>query len=321
MSNSPKILDQLRSAVTTRHMSERTYDAYAHWIKRYCRYHKLRHPVEMAEPEVNAFLTHLAVEEKVSASTQNQALSALLFLYNAILKKNLGALGEVIRAHRPKRLPVVLSKDEVKKLFLHLNNQYRLAAMLMYGTGLRINECLMLRVQDIDMAKFEITVRRGKGNKDRRTMLPEILVPHLKEHLKKVKNIHDMDLADGWGRVILPDALAAKYPNAAKEWKWQWVFPQLNRWRCNETNTQGRHYIDETILQRNFKLAVQAAGITKHATPHCLRHSFATHLLENGYDIRTVQELLGHTSLDTTMIYTHVLNKGGLGVKSPMDSL
>ena len=321
MSDSPKILDQLRSAIRTRHMSDRTYDAYAYWVKRYCRYHKLRHPSTMGEAEINSFLTHLATKEKVSASTQNQALAALLFLYQNVLKQTVGEIGEVIRAKRTLRIPVVLSKEEVRTILPRMKGQYRLMASLIYGTGMRLNECLMLRVQDIDIGKLELTVRRGKGNKDRRTMLPQSLVPALKEHLRRVKVIHDKDRSEGWGKVKLPDSLAKKYVNADREWKWQWVFPQERRWKDEKTGEEGRHYVDSSLLQKTFKAAVDEAGIAKHATPHTLRHSFATHLLENGYDIRTVQELLGHASVETTMIYTHVLNKGGMGVKSPADLL
>jgi integron integrase len=245
----------------------------------------------------------------------------LLFLYRFVLDREVGDLGEVIRARRPKRLPVVLTREEVKAVLAQLHGDKGLMAALMYGAGLRLMECLRLRVQDIDFSRNEILVRDGKGAKDRVTMLPESLKKTLEEHLRKVKAIHEKDLADGWGRVPLPDALDRKYPNASREWRWQWVFPQENRWKNERTGEQGRHHVDESILQRAFRQAVERAGLTKRATCHTLRHSFATHLIEAGYDIRTVQELLGHKDVRTTMIYTHVLNRGGKGVRSPVDEL
>jgi integron integrase len=275
----------------------------------------------MAEPEINAFLTHLAVKEKVSASTQTQALSALLFLYRHVLDREIGHLGDVIRARKPKRLPVVMTREEVKAVLGHLDGDKWLMASLMYGAGLRLMECLRLRVQDIDFERNEITVRDGKGSKDRRTMLPESLKSPLREHLRKVKAMHERDLRDGWGRVQMPDALDRKYPHAPADWRWQWVFPQENRWKNTKTGEQGRHHVHETIPQRAVKGAVRAARIVKHVGCHIFRHSFATHLLEAGYDIRTIQELLGHKDVTTTMIYTHVLNKGGHGVRSPVDAL
>jgi integron integrase len=286
------------------------------WIKRFILFHNKRHPAEMAEPEINAFLTHLALKERVSASTQNQALSALLFLYRYVLGRELGG---VIRAHRPKRSPVVLTRE--KAVLAELSGDKWLMASLMYGAGLRLMECLRLRVQDIDFARNEITVRDGKGARDRVTMLPESLKTPLQEHLRKVKAIHEKDLRDGYGRVPLPNALDRKYPNASGDWRWQWVFPQGHRWVNPRTGEQGRHHVDESILQKAFKQAVEKAGLTKRATCHTLRHSFATHLIEDGYDIRTVQELLGHKDVRTTMVYTHVLNRGGRGVKSPVDAL
>jgi integron integrase len=288
------------------------------WIKRFILFHNKRHPAEMAEPEINAFLTHLALKERVSASTQNQALSALLFLYRYVLGRELGG---VIRAHRPKRSPVVLTREEVKAVLAELTGDKWLMASLMYDAGLRLMECLQLRVQDIDFARNEITVRDGKGARDRVTMLPESLKTPLQEHLRKVKAIHEKDLRDGYGRVPLPNALDRKYPNASGDWRWQWVFPQGHRWVNPRTGEQGRHHVDESILQKAFKQAVEKAGLTKRATCHTLRHSFATHLIEDGYDIRTVQELLGHKDVRTTMVYTHVLNRGGRGVKSPVDAL
>lgn len=275
----------------------------------------------MAEPEINAFLTHLAVKENVSASTQNQAPSALLFLYRHVLGREIGNLGEVIRARKPKRLPVVMSRDEVKAVLAQLSGDKWLMASLMYGAGLRLMECLRLRVQDIDFARNEIIIRDGKGAKDRITMLPETLKVPLREHLKRVKAIHDRDLAEHWGRVQMPDALDRKYPNAPADWRWQWVFPQENRWKNIKTGEEGRHHIDESLVQKAVKNAVARSGLVKRATCHTFRHSFATHLLEGGYDIRTVQELLGHNDVKTTMIYTHVLNRGPAGVRSPFDAL
>ncbi len=318
---SPKLLESLREALHVRHYSHRTEDTYCSWVKRFVHFHKLRHPKEMGELEINLFLTHLAVSEKVSASTQNQALSALLFLYRHVIGKEVGDLGHVIRARKPIHLPVVLTRDEVKALLAQLAGDKWLMASLMYGAGLRLMECLRLRVQDIDFSRNEIMVRDGKGAKDRITMLPESLKQPLSDHLKNVKRIHDRDLADGWGRVLLPGALDRKYPNAPAEWRWQWVFPQENRWTNTKTGEEGRHHIDESLIQKAVKSAAFHAQLIKRATCHTFRHSFATHLLEAGYDIRTIQELMGHKDVSTTMIYTHVLNKGGHGVKSPVDGL
>ncbi len=320
-SRPPKLLDQMRQALRSRHYSRRTEQTYCHWVKRYIHFHNVRHPAEMAEPEINAFLTHLAVKEKDAASTQNQALSALLFLYRHVLGREVGDLGEVIRARKPKRLPVVMTRDEVKAVLANLSGDKWLMASLMYGAGLRLMECLRLRVQDLDFSRNEILVRDGKGAKDRITMLPESLKAPLQEHLKHVRAIHERDLADGWGRVLLPDALDRKYPNAPKEWRWQWVFPQERRWKNAQTGQEGRHHVHESIIQKAVNGAVRKAGLAKRATCHTFRHSFATQLLESGYDIRTVQELLGHKDVKTTMIYTHVLNRGGKGVKSPVDDL
>ncbi|MEW6229029.1 MAG: integron integrase [Bacillota bacterium] len=317
----PRLLDRLREALRTRHYSRNTEQTYCHWVKRFIYFHNVRHPAEMAEPEINAFLTHLAVKEHVSASTQNQALCALLFLYRHVLGKEIGELGEVIRARKPRRLPVVLTREEVKAVIGQLKGDKWLMANLMYGAGLRLMECLRLRVQDIDFAANQIIVRAGKGNKDRETMLPEKVKQRLTEHLERVKQLHQIDLAAGFGRVEMPNALARKYPNASAEWGWQFVFPQEHRWINKQTGEQGRYHMDESLLQRAVKDAVRKAGVVKHVTCHTFRHSFATHLLEDGYDIRTVQELLGHNDVKTTMIYTHVLNRGGKGVRSPADSL
>lgn len=275
----------------------------------------------MAEPEINAFLTHLAVKEKVSASTQNQALSALLFLYRHVIGREVGDLGDVIRARKPKRLPVVMTREEVKAVLANLEGDKWLMASLMYGAGLRLMECLRLRVQDVDFSLHQILIRDGKGAKDRITMLPESLKTALKEHLKQVKIVHERDLSDGWGRVLMPNALDRKYPKAPYDWRWQWIFPQENRWKNTKTGQQGRHHVHQSIVQRSVKEAVRRAQVIKHVGCHTFRHCFATHLLESGYDIRTIQELLGHKDISTTMIYTHVLNRGGQGVRSPMDEL
>jgi integron integrase len=315
------VIADLCAALQARHYSRRTEQAYSHWVTRFLHFHQGRHPVEMAEADINRFLTHLAVTEQVSSSTQNQALAAFLFFYHHVIGRNVGDLGEVIRARKPERLPVVMTREEVKAVLANLAGEKRLMASLMYGAGLRLMECLRLRVQDIDFSRNEVLVRDGKGAKDRITMLPESLNAPLQAHLKKVKAIHEKDLADGWGRVLLPDALDRKYPNAPKDWRWQWVFPQETRWKNTKTGEEGRHHVHETILQRTVKDAVRRAGVVKHAGCHTFRHSFATHLLETGYDIRTIQELLGHKDVSTTMMYTHVLNKGGHGVRSPIDGL
>jgi integron integrase len=314
-----KLLNRLREALRARKYSQRTEQSYVMWVKRFIRFHNLRHPSDMAEPEINTFLTHLAVERKVSASTQNQALSALLFLYRHVLDKEIDELGEVIRARRPRRLPVVMTRDEVRAVLRRLSGEKWLVAALLYGSGLRLLECLRSRVQDFDFMTSQITVRDGKGNQDRVTMLPTSLHEPLRVHLDEVREIHAQDIRDGFGRVAMPYALAQKYPNAASDWRWQWVFPQQRRWRDLQTGHQGRHHMDASIIQRAVKEAVRQAGLTKRATCHTFRHSFATHLLEDGYDIRTIQELLGHRDVKSTMIYTHVLNRGPTGVRSPID--
>ena len=317
----PKLLDQLRESLRSRHYSRRTEQTYCQWVKRFIFFHHVRHPAEMAEPEMNQFLTHLAVKEHVSASTQNQALSALLFLYRYVLNREIGDLGEVIRARKPIRVPIVMTREEVKAVLNHLTGDKWLMASLMYGAGLRLMECLRLRVQDVDFGRNEITIRDGKGAKDRMTMLPESLKSPLQDHLQKVKKIHKKDLAEGWGRVKMPDALDRKYPNAPSDWRWKWVFPQEKRWKNLKTGEEGRHHADESLVQKAVKDSVVKAGLIKRGTCHTFRHSFATHLLEGGYDIRTVQELLGHKDVKTTMIYTHVLNRGPTGVRSPVDTL
>jgi integron integrase len=317
--DAPRLMDQMRDALRSRHYSRRTEQAYCLWVRRYLRFHGMRHPSEMGEREINAFLTHLAVDGKVSASTQNQALAGLLFLYRNVVGREVGDLTGVIRARKQKRLPVVLTREEVRALLDSLEGVDWLMTSLMYGTGMRLSECLTLRIQDVDFARSQITVRDGKGGKDRVTMLPESLEQEMRHQMKLAKRVHDRDLAEGWGRVLLPDALERKYPNAAAEWRWQWVFPQERRWRNERSGLQGRHHMDPSIPQRAVRDATRRAGIIKRVSCHTLRHSFATHLLESGYDIRTIQELLGHKDVSTTMIYTHVLNKGGLGVRSPLD--
>jgi len=316
-----KLITQMQAALRARHYSRRTEQSYCQWVRRYIHYHGLRHPAELAEPEINAFVTYLAVEERVSASTQTQALSAILFLYRHVLHREVGELSELIRPQTPKRLPVVLSREEVRALLARLEGQDLLIASLLYGAGLRLMECLRLRVLDLDMAHGELIVRSGKGDKDRVTTLPRALEPALREQLRHARAVHVADLSGGWGRVRLPDALARKYPRAPAEWRWQWVFPQQRRWIDRRTGEQGRHHVHPSVVQRAVKDAAERAGIAKHATCHTLRHSFATHLLESGYDIRTIQELLGHSDVKTTMIYTHVLNRGGQGVRSPLDAL
>jgi len=318
------LITQMQHALRARHYSRRTEQTYCQWVRRFIRFYGLRHPAEMAEPEINAFVTHLAVNEKVSASTQTQALSAVLFLYRHVLHREVGELADLVRARRPVRLPVVLTRDEVRALLDQLDHadpQTWLIASLLYGAGLRLNECLRLRILDLDLARGELTVRRGKGGKDRGTTLPHALEPALHDQLSHARSVHQRDLADGWGRVELPEALQRKYPAAPTEWRWQWVFPQQRRWVDRRSGEQGRHHVHPSTVQRAVKDAVQRAGIAKHATCHTLRHSFATHLLEAGHDIRTIQELLGHRDVGTTMIYTHVLGLGASGVRSPLDGL
>lgn len=319
--NSPKLLDQVRDKIRLKHYSIRTEQAYTDWIKRYILFFGKRHPRDMGAREVEQFLTHLAVNGKVAASTQNQAKAALLFLYKEVLAIELPWLDNVEQAKAPKRLPVVLNRDENQAILLRLSGTPHLIASLLYGTGMRIMECLRLRVQDVDFKRREILIRDGKGFKDRVTMLPQSLLPVLQVHLAKVKELHDADLAQGNGAVYLPYALERKYPNAAREWLWQYVFPAAKLSTDPRSGTVRRHHIQEQSIQRAVKQAARDASLTKPASPHTFRHSFATHLLEGGYDIRTVQELLGHADVSTTMIYTHVLNKGGKGVTSPIDLL
>lgn len=315
----PRLLDQVRAAIRVRHYSRRTEDTYVQWIRRFILFHAKRHPQEMGEREITAFLTYLAVDKNVAASTQNQALAAILFLYQKVLEMKLDWLEDVVRARRPKRLPVVLSRDEVARLLNALQGMPQLIARLMYGTGMRLLEALRLRVKDIDFARRQVIVRAGKGDKDRYTMLPGTLIEPLQAPLHKVQALHKSDLADGFGSVQLPFALARKYPNADREWGWQYVFPSGKFSTARGDTVLRRHHLDEKNLQRNIRQAVERCQFGKPVSSHTLRHCFATHLLENGYDIRTIQELLGHKDVATTMIYTHVLNKGGKGVRSPLD--
>lgn len=316
-----RLLDQVRERLRVKHYSLRTEQQYVQWIKRFILFHGKRHPREMGAPEVETFLTDLAVKGQVSASTQNQALCALLFLYKEVLGVDLPWLDQVVRAKRPRRLPVVLNRSEVGEVLSRMQGVYGLMANLLYGTGMRLMECVRLRVKDVDFERGEILVRDGKGGKDRVTMLPSSSAAELQAHLTKRKAQFQDDVRAGKGEVYLPDALARKYPNAATEWRWQYIFASGSYSIDPRSGAERRHHLDEKLLQRAMKKAVQAAGIDKPATPHTLRHSFATHLLEAGYDIRTVQELLGHQDVTTTMIYTHVLNKGGKGVQSPLDNL
>jgi integron integrase len=297
----------------------RTEEVYIAWIRRFILFQGIRHPVSLGKPEVEAFLSSLAVDRNVSASTQNQALGALLFLYRYVLRTGLDWLDDVVRAKKPKRLPVVLTRREVRDLLGKLYGQNRIAAMLMYGAGLRLLECLRLRIKDIDFGYRQITVREGKGGKDRVTVLPSVVEEPLKEHLEEVKNRYERDLKIGGGYVTLPGRLEAKYSNANREWYWQWVFPAFRKFRDPATGHFYRHHLYETVIQRAVKEASARAKIAKRVTCHTFRHSFATHLLEEGYDIRTIQDLLGHREVSTTMIYTHVLNIGGRCVRSPAD--
>lgn len=317
----PGLIQRYREELQVRHFARRTVSSYEQWLRRFLRFHQMRHPRQMGEAEINAFLSHLATEERVSASTQNQALAALLFLYRTVLGGDVGNLEGVIRARKRQRLPVVLTVGEVRGVLHHLDGAEALVAKLLYGSGLRLMEALRLRIKDVDLDQRCITVRCGKGDKDRRTVLPSSLVDPLKQHVNEVQHQHQNDLSAGWGAVELPHALERKYRNAAKEWGWQWLFPQGRRWRDPRQNIEGRHHLDPSLVQRAVRAAVQAAGISKPATCHTFRHSFATHLLEQGADIRTIQELLGHSDVKTTMIYTHVLNRGPSGVRSPADLL
>jgi integron integrase len=317
----PKLLDQVRGAIRAKHYSHRTEEAYIQWIKRFILFHNKRHPAEMGETEINQFLTHLAVKENVAASTQNQALSAILFLYREVLRRQIGDLGTVTWAKKPKRLPVFFTRQEVKAVLSHLTGTHWLMASLLYGAGLRLIECLKLRVKDIEFEYNQIIVRDGKGQKDRVTVLPNSLKEPLRQHLAKVKKLHEADLKQGFGVVDLPGALARKYPNAGREFAWQYLFPSSVISANRDTGLKQRHHAVEKPLQQAVKQAIRKAGIHKHAGCHTLRHSFATHLLQNKCDVRALQELLGHEDLNTTMVYTHVAEQGPFGVSSPADLL
>jgi integron integrase len=318
---SPRLLDQLRGCARAKHYSLRTEEAYVDWVRRFVFFHKKRHPQDMGASEIQTFLTHLAVERHVSPSTQNQAKSALLFLYREVLQVELPWLNEIVQAKHSPRLPVVLTPSEVRALLDQMEGVMLLVTRLLYGTGVRLMEALSLRVKDVDFEKREIVVRCGKGGKDRVTMLPDSLVMPLKAHLGRVKQLHEKDLAEGYGEVFLPDALAEKSRAASRAWGWQWVFPSTVRSTDPRGGVVRRHHVHPESVQKAVRTAARSAELVKPVSPHVLRHSFATHLLQNGYDIRTAQELLGHRDVETTMIYTHVLNRGGLAVMSPLDRM
>jgi integron integrase len=315
----PRLLDRIASAMRTRHYSRRTVKAYVGWIRRFILFHKKRHPNEMGEAEVSQFLSSLATDRGVSASTQNQALSALLYLYQELQGRKLGWMDDIAHAKRPVRLPVVLTRSEIRAVLGVIDPGVGIVARLLYGSGLRLLEALQLRVKDLDLERREIHVRDGKGRKDRRTMIPGALMEALQAHLRLVRQQHERDRSEGAGFVELPDALRVKYPGAPREWSWQWIFPATRHYLDSATGERRRHHLHETVVQRAVRAASQAAGISRPVSPHTLRHSFATHLLEDGCDIRTIQELMGHKDVATTMIYTHVLNRGAAGVRSPLD--
>ncbi len=317
---SPKLLDRVRQELRLRHYSPRTEEAYVGWIRRFVVFHRKRHPREMGAPEITGFLSDLATEKRVAESTQNQALNALVFLYRCVLGMDFPELQSLVRARKPHRLPVVLTPDEVRRVLAEFEGTPGLVARLLYGSGLRLLECLALRVKDVDFERLEIVVREAKGRRDRVAPLPATCAAPLRDHLDRVRRLHERDLSAGFGAVALPSALSRKFPNAARAWAWQWVFPATRRYEDRETRTERRHHLHESVVQRAMADAVRRAGLAKRATCHTLRHSFATHLLAAGYDIRTVQELLGHRNVQTTMIYTHVLNRGGRGVRSPLDA-
>ena len=316
-----KLLDQVRDVIRKRHYSIRTEQAYVDWARRYILFHKKHHPKDMGEKEIAQFISHLATDRKVAASTQNQALNAIVFLYKRVLNIELGDFGHMERTKKPEKLPTVMARKEVNQVLSSMSGVNQLMAKLLYGCGLRLMECVRMRVKDIDFEQNHIIVRDGKGMKDRSTMLPEQLKPLLIEHLEGVRIMHKQDLKNRLGEVYLPFALERKYPNAAKEWGWQYVFPSEKISKDPRSGKMRRHHVSENSIQRAVQKAARRADLTKHVSPHTFRHSFATHLLEGGYDIRTVQELLGHKDVSTTMIYTHVINKGGMGVQSPLDTL
>ena len=320
MAEPRRLFNEVQLRIRARHMSYWTEKTYLHWIRRFVRFHERRHPRTMGAPEVEEFLTSLAIRNQVSAATQNQALAAVLFLYRDVLEIKLPWLTEVVRAKRPQRLPVVLTRAEVGRVLERISGLEWLIASLLYGTGMRLGECVQLRIKDVDLARREILIRDAKGQKDRVTMLPDSLVPHLKAQLEKARSLYAKDRQEAGPGVTLPFALTRKYPDAATSWAWYWVFPAPSLCIGPYSQALTRHHLYPQNVQRAVKLAIRAAGIEKPASTHTFRHSFATHLIVDGYDIRTVQELLGHADVKTTMIYTHVLNKGGRGVRSPLDA-
>ncbi len=315
------LMTRLRSAIRARHYSPRTEDAYASWVRRYIFFHGVRHPALLGAGDISAFLTHLAVEQNVAASTQNQARAALLFLYRHVLGQDLTHADVGIPTRKPRRLPVVMTRGEVRAVLAELPNPHKLAASLMYGSGLRLMECLTLRTKDLDLDTHQILIRAGKGNKDRRTILPRAQVPPLQHHLSLIRQAHERDLALGAGHVALPTAIARKSPTSTNDWRWQWLFPATRFYLDTATGLRFRHHLHETALQRSVHQAVLRSGIPKQASCHTFRHSFATHLLEAGYDLRTIQQLLGHSDIRTTQAYTHVLNQSEIPVRSPLDAL
>jgi integron integrase len=316
-----KLLEEVKAAIRKLHYSMKTEEAYVKWITDYIVFNKIRHPKEMGSAEISRYLTHLAVERNVASSTQNQALNALLFLYRRVLNLDLAEMSEIVWAKKPERLPTVLSQEEAAKILGLVKGMHGLMTRLLYGTGMRLMECVRLRAKDVDFEQNCVMIRDGKGMKDRSTMLPESIKAGLKEQMRRAKILHDLDLKDGFGEVYLPFALEKKYPNESKRWGWQYVFPADHRSSDPRSDKIRRHHVGEDGLQRAVREAARIAGLAKHVTPHTFRHSFATHLLEAGYDIRTVQELMGHKDVSTTMIYTHVMKRGGMGVKSPLDRL
>jgi integron integrase len=316
-----KLLDQVRSVLRVKHYSYRTERSYISWIKRYINFNNKTHPKDLDGKDISKFISHLALKEKVSSNTQNQALCALVFLYKQVFGLDMGEFPEIQWAKKPKKIPVVFSKSEVQTVLKNLNGIHWLMAMLLYGSGLRLNECLQLRVKDIDFEYKQLTVRDGKGDKDRVTILPNKLINPLKDQIEYVKGLFEKDIEKGYDSVYLPFALERKYPNASKELGWRFVFPSDNISRDPRSGKRRRHHLNESVLPKAVRRAIKKSGITKQASSHTFRHSFATHLLEEGYDIRTVQELLGHSNVNTTMIYTHVMNKGVMGVKSPADKI
>lgn len=318
-SKGKKLLEQVSDALRAKHYSYRTEQTYIDWIKRFILFHNKRHPREMGAEEISAFIIHLATDRQVAASTQNQALSSILFLYRIVLQKEVILPKNIIIDSRPKRLPTVLTHSEALAVIAQMHGTPRLMTKILYGSGLRLTECLRLRVKDLDFERHQIIVRGGKGDDDRLTILPDSIVPELKILLQDVKALHDKDLREGYGETALPNALSLKYPNAGREWLWQYIFPASQRSVDPLSGVIRRHHLDESVLQKAIRQAAQLAKINKPVSPHTFRHSFATHLLQSGYDIRTIQELLGHKDVKTTMIYTHVLQRGGLAVKSPLD--